>query len=39
MFNKLLSAGAIITNNIPENSIAYGVNKFKNRDTNYDFLY
>jgi serine O-acetyltransferase len=27
------------TKNIPANSIAYGVNQFKLKDTNYDFLY
>jgi serine O-acetyltransferase len=37
--NSVVAAGAIITKNIPANSIAYGVNQFKLKDTNYDFLY
>jgi serine O-acetyltransferase len=34
-----VGAGAIITKYIPRNSIAYGVNKFKNKDTNYNLLF
>jgi hypothetical protein len=34
-----IAAGAILTKNVPANSIAYGVNKFKAKDTNYDFVY
>jgi serine O-acetyltransferase len=37
--NSIVGAGAIITKNIPENSIAYGVNKFKDKDSNYDLLF
>jgi serine O-acetyltransferase len=37
--NSVIAAGAIITKNIPANSIAYGVNQFKLKDDNYDFLY
>lgn len=33
--NTLIGTGAIITKDIPANSIAYGVNKFKPRDPNY----
>ena len=37
--NSLVAAGAIITRNIPANSIAYGVNLFRPKDENYDFVY
>jgi serine O-acetyltransferase len=37
--NSVISAGAIVTKNVPANSIAYGVNRFKPKDVNYDFLY
>jgi serine O-acetyltransferase len=37
--NSVISAGAIITKDIPANSIAYGVNQFKPKDTNYDFIF
>jgi serine O-acetyltransferase len=37
--NSVVAAGAIITKNIPANSIIYGVNKFKPKDANYDFLF
>jgi serine O-acetyltransferase len=37
--NSVVAAGAIITKNIPANSIAYGVNQFKPKDANYDFVY
>jgi serine O-acetyltransferase len=37
--NSVVAAGAIITKNIPANSIAYGVNQFKPKDDNYDFVY
>ncbi|MDR0467272.1 MAG: hypothetical protein LBG67_00260 [Campylobacteraceae bacterium] len=37
--NSVVAAGAIITKDIPANSIAYGVNKFKPKDAEYDFLY
>jgi serine O-acetyltransferase len=37
--NSVIAAGAIITKDIPANSIAYGVNKFKPKDANYDFIF
>jgi serine O-acetyltransferase len=37
--NSVIAAGAIVTKDMPENSIIYGVNQFKPKDTNYDFLY
>ncbi|WP_244165437.1 serine O-acetyltransferase [Flavobacterium phragmitis] len=37
--NSVIGAGSIITKNIPANSIAYGVNKFKPKDKNYDFIF
>jgi serine O-acetyltransferase len=37
--NSFVAAGAIITKDIPANSIAYGVNKFKAKDANCDFAY
>ena len=37
--NSVIAAGAIITKDIPANSVAYGVNKFKPKDTNYDLLF
>jgi serine O-acetyltransferase len=37
--NSVISAGAIITKNIPANNIAYGVNQFRPKDTNYDFIF
>jgi len=37
--NSVVAAGAIITKNIPANSIAYGVNQCKPKDSNYDFVY
>jgi serine O-acetyltransferase len=37
--NSVISAGAIITKDIPANSIVYGVNQFKPKDTNYDFIF
>lgn len=36
--NSVIGAGAIITKNIPANSVAYGVNQFKPKDENYDFI-
>jgi len=36
---SFVAAGAIITKDVPANSIAYGVNQFKDKDTNYDFVY
>jgi serine O-acetyltransferase len=37
--NSVVAAGSIITKNIPANSIIYGVNKFRPKDDNYDFIY
>ena len=37
--NSVVSAGAIVTKDIPENSIVYGVNQFKPKDSNYDYIY
>lgn len=37
--NSVIAAGAIITKDIPKNSIAYGVNKYKAKDPNYDLVF
>ena len=37
--NSVVAAGAIITKDIPANSIAYGVNQFKPKDNNYDLIF
>lgn len=37
--NSIVAAGAIITKDIPMNSIAYSVNQFRPKDKNYDFVY
>ena len=37
--NTVVSAGAIITKDIPANSVAYGVNQFRPKDSNYDLLF
>jgi serine O-acetyltransferase len=37
--NSVVAAGAIITKNIPVNSIAYGVNQFRPKDDGYDYIY
>jgi Serine acetyltransferase len=37
--NTVIAAGAIITKDIPADCIAYGVNKFKPKDINYDIGY
>jgi serine O-acetyltransferase len=37
--NSVVAAGAIITKDIPADSIAYGVNQFKPKDAKYDFVY
>lgn len=37
--NSFVAAGAIITKNIPANSIAYGVNKYKPKDPIYDLVF
>ncbi|PBI85088.1 Serine acetyltransferase [Flavobacterium sp. ACN2] len=37
--NSVIGAGSIITKDIPPNSVAFGVNKFKPKDVNYDFIF
>jgi serine O-acetyltransferase len=37
--NSIVAAGAIITKDIPANSIAYSVNQFRIKNPNYDFLF
>ena len=37
--NTLVAAGALITKDIPANSIAYGINKYKEKDENYELVY
>ncbi|WP_321332590.1 hypothetical protein [uncultured Bacteroides sp.] len=37
--NSVIAAGAIITKNIPPNSVAYGVNQFKPKDAKYDLVF
>ena len=37
--NSVIGAGAIITKNIPANSVAFGVNQHKPKDPNYDLVY
>jgi serine O-acetyltransferase len=37
--NSVIAAGAIITKNVPENNVAYGVNNFKPKDIDYDLIY
>ncbi|GHU60876.1 serine acetyltransferase [Spirochaetia bacterium] len=37
--NSVIGAGAIITKDMPANSIIYGVNQFKPKDENYDLVY
>ncbi|MDR2594296.1 MAG: hypothetical protein LBC87_05960 [Fibromonadaceae bacterium] len=37
--NSFVAAGAIVTKNMPANSIIYGVNKFKPRDMNFDLVF
>jgi serine O-acetyltransferase len=37
--NTVVAAGAIITKDVPVNSIAYGVNQFRIKDANYDFVF
>lgn len=37
--NTVIGAGAIITKDIPENSIAYGINQYKPKDSNYDLVF
>jgi serine O-acetyltransferase len=37
--NSVVAAGAIITKDVPTNSVAYGVNQFKPKDANYDLIF
>jgi serine O-acetyltransferase len=37
--NSFAAAGSIVTKDMPSNSIVYGVNKFKSKDANYDFVF
>jgi serine O-acetyltransferase len=37
--NSVVAAGAIITKDIPANSVAYGVNQYKPKDEKYDLVF
>ena len=37
--HTVVGAGAIITVDIPENSVAYGVNQYKPKNPDYDLVY
>ncbi|GHS89743.1 serine acetyltransferase [Synergistales bacterium] len=37
--NTVIGAGAIITKNIPANSVAYGVNQYKRKNPDYDLVF
>lgn len=37
--DSVIAAGAIITKDIPKNSVAYGVNQYKPKAENYDLVY
>ncbi|MDR1964985.1 MAG: hypothetical protein LBQ50_14535 [Planctomycetaceae bacterium] len=37
--NSVVAAGAIITKDMPANSIVYGVNQHKPKDANYDLIF
>ena len=37
--NSVIAAGAIVTKDIPQNSIAYNVNQFKEKDSNFDLVF
>lgn len=37
--NTVIGAGAIITKNIPANSIAYGINQYKPKNPDYDLVF
>ncbi|MDR1568466.1 MAG: serine acetyltransferase [Streptococcaceae bacterium] len=37
--NTVIGAGAIVTKDIPANSVAFGVNSYKPKDPNYDLLF
>jgi serine O-acetyltransferase len=37
--NSVIGAGAIVTKDIPANSVAYGVNQYKPKSPDYDLIY
>ena len=37
--NTVVGAGSIITKDIPANSVAYGINKYKPKDEYYDLIF
>jgi len=37
--NSVVAAGAILTKDVPPNSIAFGVNQFRRKDPNYDLVF
>lgn len=37
--NSVIGAGALITKNIPPNSVAFGVNNYKPKEENYDYIF
>jgi serine O-acetyltransferase len=37
--NSVVAAGAIITKDLPADSMAYGVNQFRPKDASYDLIY
>ena len=37
--HSVVAAGAVITKDIPANSVAYGVNQFRPKDADYDLLF
>ena len=36
---SVVASGAIITKDVPKNSIAYGVNQFREKNENYDYVF
>jgi serine O-acetyltransferase len=37
--NSVAAAGAIVTRDVPPDSVAYGVNQFRPKDLNYDLVF
>ena len=37
--NSVIAAGAIVTKDVPANSVVYGVNQFRPKDANYDLVF
>jgi serine O-acetyltransferase len=37
--NCIIAAGSIVTKDVPANNMAYGVNQFKPKDTDYDLVF